>query len=125
MSPSIDSSYFSGTGVAYCPPDNVVLSITGQPESKLFNSFKVSIYNKAGNLNGQANVTKLLNTTYVKLYFSSPRQNSISRKVDYQMESLVFGGLTALTPFETNMTLSKWSVLYDDSHMFTASPMKA
>jgi hypothetical protein len=33
MSPSIDSSYFSGTGVAYCPPDNLVLSIVGQPDS--------------------------------------------------------------------------------------------
>lgn len=85
MSPNVDSSYYTGTGVAYCPPDNLVLSIVGQPESLRFDSFKLSIYNKAGNLNGQANVTKLLNTTYFKLYFSSPRQNSVSRQVDYQM----------------------------------------
>jgi hypothetical protein len=99
MSPNLDTPYFAGTGIAYCPPDGLVLSLLGQPESLDFRSFKVSIYNRAGNAFGQGNISKLLNTTYVKLYFSSPRQNSISRTVDYGMESLVFGGLTALTPF--------------------------
>jgi hypothetical protein len=39
------------------------------------------------------------------------------------MESLLFAGLTALKPFECNMTLSKSNVTYDDSHDYQAAPL--
>lgn len=76
-----DSSYYSGLSSAYCVPDNLDLTISGNPEGQTFSSFKISIYNKAGDATGLANLTSLLNTTYPVLYFSSPRENSLARNV--------------------------------------------
>jgi hypothetical protein len=77
----------------------------------------LSIYNKQGGATGLAKITDLLSRTYVKVYISSPTQNSFDATPKYEINEILFsnfGGRSPVVPYESNITLSKVRINFSD-----------
>jgi hypothetical protein len=66
---------------------------------------------------GLAKIGELLNITYVRVFISSPTQNSFDSIPKYEINEILisnFGGRSPVVPYESNITFSKVRVNFSD-----------
>lgn len=122
ISSLIDPVYYSGERLGYCAPDGLTLNISGLPEDNIRESFTLSIFNRVDNAAGRANIQTFLQTYYPKFHFTVPNKDYVSRKITYEINSLVFDPYNITSPVQQNITLSKLAITYDDNIGFNPKP---